>query len=104
MMIIITILHLSTDRKEVHYNILSQLLRTQIFGFFYPCTSMMTYVICVTYMMIYKEMTLEQAIRVVGWMDNLKVYFSYDIPKALYTTVTAYASLKRIEVKFMVFK
>ena len=59
---------------------------------------MMTYVICVTYMMVYKEMSLEQAIRVIGWMDNLKVYIAYHIPTALCSTLAVYASLKRIEV------
>ncbi len=87
-------------RKETNYISKSLLLKFQHFGVFLPSTKILTYSIAVTFMITQGELTLEKAIRLIGWMEVLTFVISVEIPSSVQFTAEMVSSVERIEVLY----
>ncbi len=87
-------------RKETNYITKSLLLKFQNFGVFLPSTKILTYSIAVTFMITQGELTLEKAIRLIGWMEVLTFVISVEIPSSVQFTAEMVSSVERIEVLY----
>ncbi len=76
----------------------SLLIKTQNWGSFLINAKLLTYIIIVTYIINNNVMTIEQTIRVIGWMDMIHLVVSFEIPNAIQHPLEMVASLERIEV------
>ncbi len=85
-------------RNEMNSVFKSLLIKTQNWGSFLINAKLLTYIIIVTYIINNNVMTIEQTIRVIGWMDMIHLVVSFEIPNAIQHPLEMVASLERIEV------
>ena len=91
-------------RDEMSLATKAILLKTQYFGFYYPLTKLLTYIIGTIAIRMGGNLTLDQTVRVIGLMEFLRTKTSYEMPFGAQCFKEAVMSLKRIQVNIIYYK
>ncbi len=74
------------------------ILKSQNLGIMYPVTKLLTFLVAVVAMTVVGDVTVPKAIRIIGWLDVLKMTLSYLLPNCFQGLFEMIVSVRRIQV------
>ena len=74
------------------------MLKSQNLGIMYPATKVVTFLVAVVAMTMVGDVTVQKAIRIIGWLDVLKMTLSFFLPNCFQSAFEMIVSVKRIQV------
>lgn len=94
----VLLIFLTCSRKELSYIMKMTILKCQSYGILYPAVKVVIFLIGIISVLLAEELTIEKTIRVIGWVDQMKILFAFYIPDGLQYFPEMVASTFRIQV------